>query len=134
MKTFSIPVAVALGLAFAPVAAQAAKPAKPKPVAAKPVAVEDPQPSAPALIAQARDADAKGQAELAERLAQSAIVAAPDQTAPYLALGDIYAKAGLRDYARTYYEAALALDPQLPAALKAIAALDKQPGTAQAAR
>ena len=141
MKLPAIPLLAALLLA-APAAFAAPKgvekaprsPAKTASKPAKPAQEPSPPVTVDSLLAGSQAAAAKGDTQLALRLAQSAIVAAPDQTAPYLALGDIYAKAGLRDYARTYYEAALALDPQLPAALKAIAALDKQPRTAQAAR
>jgi Flp pilus assembly protein TadD len=81
--------------------------------------------TANALIGQAQAAQAKGQTELALRLAQSAIVADPKLTGAYVALGDIYANAGQKDYARNYYDEALQIDPSDPAALKAIAALDK---------
>ncbi len=83
-----------------------------------------------ALLAQARAAIGKGETELALRMAQSAIVADPARTHSYVALGDIYAMAGQPDYARNFYDAALGIDPQDAAALKAISALDKnQPAT-----
>ena len=90
----------------------------PKPVAApeQPVTVDS-------LLSQAHDAVGKGDTELAIRLAQSAIVADPARTASYVALGDIYAQAGQADYARSYYDEALGIDPSEPNALKAIAAL-----------
>jgi Flp pilus assembly protein TadD len=77
-----------------------------------------------ALIAQAHEAQTQGNLELALRLAQSAIVADPARPASYVALGDIYAVAGQRDYARTYYNEALSIDPENPAALYGVAALD----------
>jgi tetratricopeptide (TPR) repeat protein len=79
-----------------------------------------------ALLTQARDAQAKGENELALRLAQSAIVADPVRTDSYVALGDVYAAQGEPDYARSYYEEALSIDPAAPAALKAISALQTQ--------
>ena len=42
-----------------------------------------------------------------------------------MALGDIYAGAGQADYARSFYDEALGIDPSEPNALKAIAALDR---------
>jgi Flp pilus assembly protein TadD len=76
------------------------------------------------LLAGAQAATAKGDVELALRLAQSAIVADPARPASYIALGDVYAQAGQGDYARSYYDAALDIDPVNPTALKAISALD----------
>jgi tetratricopeptide (TPR) repeat protein len=76
------------------------------------------------LLAQARAAESRGETELALRLAQSAIVAAPAQPNSYVALGDIYAESGHPDFARTYYDAALEIDPAEARAQKAIAALD----------
>ena len=120
----TIPVLAALALLTANVAAAPTKPVQ----AAAPVTVES-------LLAQARDATAKGEVELALRLAQSAIVADPARPTSYVALGDIHAAAGQPDYARNYYDAALEIDPQEPAALKAISALDRSPAaTANAAR
>ena len=54
------------------------------------------------------------------RLAQAAIVADPARTGSYVALGDIYAAAGQPDYARSYYDAALDIDPADAAAQKAL--------------
>jgi Tfp pilus assembly protein PilF len=56
-------------------------------------------------------------------MAQAAIVADPAQTVSYVALGDIYARQGHAEYARSYYEIALQIDPQDAAALKAMAGL-----------
>jgi Flp pilus assembly protein TadD len=88
------------------------------------------------LLAQARSAQSQGKTALAERLAQSAIVADPANPDAYVGLGDIYARQGQSDFARSYYDKALDIDPQQAAALKAIAALDKEskPDTASAAR
>ncbi|MEY4707557.1 MAG: Tetratricopeptide repeat [Pseudomonadota bacterium] len=109
----AIPVLAALALLTAHVIAAPSKPAQ-----TASVTVES-------LLTQARAATAKGEVELALRLAQSAIVADPARPTSYVALGDIHAAAGQPDYARNYYEAALEIDPQYPAALRAIAALDK---------
>src|ERR1700744_2276719 len=85
----------------------------------------EPPVSAEALLSQAHDAIGKGDTDLAVRLAQSAIVATPARPGSYVALGDIYAQAGQPEYARSYYDEALGIDPAEPDALKAIAALDK---------
>jgi Flp pilus assembly protein TadD len=96
-----------------------AAPAKhPKPAAeTPPVTVEG-------LLSQAHDASGKGDTELAVRLAQSAIVADPARPGSYVALGDIYAQAGQADYARSFYDEALGIDPAEPNALKALAVLN----------
>src|ERR1700751_3890831 len=84
-----------------------AAPAKhPKPVE-QPVTVES-------LLSQAHDALGKGDTELAVRLAQSAIVADPTRPGSYVVLGDIYAQAGKPDYARSFYDQALGIDPAEP--------------------
>src|SRR4051812_16275175 len=80
-------------------------------------------PEAAQLITQAQDAQVKGDHELALRLAQAAIVADPTRPDPYVALGEIYARQGQPEYARSYYDAALEIDPQDAAALRAIAGL-----------
>jgi Flp pilus assembly protein TadD len=77
------------------------------------------------FIRQAQAAAAKGDKELAVRLAQSAIVAAPARTAPYDALGDLYAAQGDGDFARFYYNEALSIDPADAAATKALSALEQ---------
>ena len=116
MKTPAIPILLAALVAAVP--AFAAKPkTAPKPAAELPVTAET-------LLAQAKSAIARGDTDLALRLAQSAIVADPRKPAAYIALGDIYAETGHADFARSYYDAALVIDPSEPAALKAIAALD----------
>jgi len=90
----------------------------PKPVAEPPVTVES-------LLSQAHDALGKGDTERAVRLAQSAIVADPARPTSYVALGDIYAQAGQADYARSFYDEALGIDPAEPNALRALAALNR---------
>jgi cytochrome c-type biogenesis protein CcmH/NrfG len=117
MKSRPIPVLllVATGLLSTGVYAAPTKHPKPAPQE-QPLTVES-------LLAQAHDAMGKGDTDLAVRLAQSAIVADPARPSSYVALGDIYASAGQADYARSYYDAALGIDPSEPSALKAIAAL-----------
>ena len=112
---------LALLLATPASAAVAKKPAKPVAKAA----VIEPQPDPVTLIARSRDAQAKGDIELALRLAQAAIVADPARASSYDALADIYAANNAPDYARNYYDEALSIDPTDMAALKAIAALDR---------
>jgi Tfp pilus assembly protein PilF len=97
----------------------AAKAKHPKPAAAaeQPVTVDG-------LLSQAHDAVGKGDTELAVRLAQSAIVADPARPRSYVALGDIYAEAGQPDYARSFYDQALGIDPADADALKALTTLN----------
>ena len=89
---------------------------------------------ASSLLNQAQAAQRHGNTQLALLLAQSAIVADPADPAAYIGLGDIYAHAGDAEFARNSYEKALDIDPQQPAALKAIASLGKseKPDTASA--
>ena len=87
--------------------------------------VKEPPVTVESLLAGAHAATARGDIELALRLAQSAIVADPARPTSYVALGDVYAQAGQADYARNYYDAALDIDPVNPSALKAISALDR---------
>ena len=107
--------------AFAATPRHAAKPSAP---------VEAPVSADPAgdLIGQAQAAHARGEKELAVRLAQAAIVAAPARPATYNALGDLYAADGDADYARFYYHEALNIDPTDSDATKAMAALDRDSG------
>jgi Flp pilus assembly protein TadD len=107
-----IPVLLAVLL---PVTAAMAAPAK---------TVKEPPVTVESLLAGAHAATARGDIELALRLAQSAIVADPARPTSYVALGDVYAQAGEGEYARSYYDAALEIDPVNPSALKAISALD----------
>ena len=76
------------------------------------------------------DAQARGEAELAVRLAQSAIVADPARPGSYVALGDLYAAAGQGEFARSYYDAALQIEPTDVEAQRAIAALSDAKATA----
>jgi Tfp pilus assembly protein PilF len=108
-----------------------AAPAKP-PAPAKLPAPEPPI-TVESLLTQAQTAVAKGDTELALRLAQSAIVADPARPTSYVVLGDIYAEAGQPDYARSYYDAALGIDPVDSSALKGLSALDQR-STVNAAR
>jgi Tfp pilus assembly protein PilF len=108
--------------AFAATAKKTIKPAA-KP-AAKAAAIE-PQPDPTLLVQQSRDAQSRGETELALRLAQSAIVADPARPSSYDALADIYAANNAPDYARSYYSTALSIDPTDMAAQKAMAALDR---------
>jgi Tfp pilus assembly protein PilF len=101
--------------------------AAPHRTAKPPAPVEAPVSADPAgdLIGQAQAAHAKGEKELAVRLAQAAIVAAPARPATYNALADLYAADGDADYARFYYREALNIDPTDGDATKAMAALDR---------
>lgn len=93
-------------------------------VAAPAKVAKEPPVTVESLVAGAHAATARGDIELALRLAQSAIVADPARPTSYVALGDVYAQAGEGEYARSYYDAALDIDPVNPTALKAISALD----------
>jgi Tfp pilus assembly protein PilF len=128
MISRTIPLLAVLVLLAAPAAAAPSKPAAQAPVTEAPVSVAPV--SVESLLSQAHAAIGKGETELALRMAQSAIVADPARTNSYVVLGDIYAMAGQPDYARSFYDAALDIDPQDAAALRAINALDKnQPAT-----
>lgn len=113
-----------LALICVVVPALAAAPRKPvKP----PVPVPAPVSADPAgdLDRDAQAAQARGDKDLAIRLAQSAIVADPSRPAVYNALGDLYAANGDSDYARFYYREALAIDPADANATQGMAALDR---------
>ena len=84
-----------------------------------------PAPSADELIRDAQAAQAKGDHDLALRLAQSAIVAAPSRPVAYTTLGDLYAANGDADFARFYYRQALQIDPVDADATRAMAMLDR---------
>ena len=103
-------------LLLLPLGAQATDAPKKSPAIARPVAkrpaattgASAPAPVAPpadpaALVMDARAAAAKGETDLALRLAQSAIVADPARASSYDALGDVYAANHQADYARNYY-------------------------------
>jgi Tfp pilus assembly protein PilF len=127
MKLLPLPLLLVLAL---PV--HAATPAKPaaRPGPAKSAAAAQPADAVLALLEQSRDAQARGEAELAVRLAQSAIVADPARPGSYVALGDLYAAAGQGEFARSYYDAALQIEPADADAQRAIAALGNAKTTA----
>jgi len=129
MTCRAIPLLAALLLATPVLAAPAKAPktAGPKPVADLPV-------TADGLLAQAHAATLRGDTDLALRLAQSAIVADPARPGCYVALGDIYAAMGQEEFARSYYEAALSIEPTDAGARKAVAALDSHSATTANAR
>jgi tetratricopeptide (TPR) repeat protein len=125
MTRRAIPLLAALLLATpAAFAAQVPKAAK----SPKPAKVEAPL-SPDSLVSQARAATVRGDTDLALRLAQSAIVADPARPASYVALGDIYAAMGQSEFARSYYQAALSIEPLDAGAKKALAALDSHTAT-----
>lgn len=105
----------------------AATPAKPSAkAAAKPAAAAVAPPlTANDLMTQARQAQTRGEAELAVRLAQAAIVVAPARPDTYVTLGDMYVAQSQPDSARSYYNAALSIDPFDVGAQQAVAALDR---------
>lgn len=125
MTRRAIPLLAALLLATPAFAAKAPKPAKP--------AIEAPL-TADGLIAQAHAATQRGDTDLALRLAQSAIVADPARPASYVALGEIYAAMGQPQFARSYYEAALSIEPTDAGAKKAVAELENHSSTTANAR
>ena len=113
-----------LALAFLAVPAMAATrptPVKPTPVKAAPVPVAV---SADDLMHQAQAASAKGDKDLALRLAQAAIVADPAKPATYDFLAELYAGGGDGDFARFYYGEALGIDPSDAGATRGTAELD----------
>jgi tetratricopeptide (TPR) repeat protein len=79
--------------------------------------------SADDLMRQAQAASAKGDTDLAFRLAQAAIVADPAKPSTYDLLADLYAGAGQGDYASFYYGEALGIDPSDAAATRGTAEL-----------
>ena len=114
------PTCLALTLALLATPALAAVPHK----IAKPAATSAASGNVAAtLMRRARAAATKGNKELAIRLAQSAIVAAPAHTAPYNTLANLYAAQGDTDFARFYYNEALSIDPTDATATEALAAL-----------
>jgi len=132
MKRISIPLLLVLALPVLSPPVWAATPAK-KPAAAEPAktaAAAQPTDPVLALLEQSRDAQTRGEAELAVRLAQSAIVADPARPGSYVALGDLYAAAGQGEFARSYYDAALQIEPTDVEAQRAIAALGDAKATA----
>ena len=108
-----------LALAFLAVPAMAAT--RPAPVKAAPVPIAV---SADDLMHQAQAASAKGDKDLALRLAQAAIVADPAKPATYDFLAELYAGGGDGDFARFYYGEALGIDPSDAGATRGTAELD----------
>jgi cytochrome c-type biogenesis protein CcmH/NrfG len=100
----------------------ATRPAPAKPAATNPASVPSTA-SAGDLMRQAQDASAKGDKDLALRLAQAAIVADPAKPQTYDFLGDLYAGEGQGDFASFYYGEALSIDPSDAAAAKGTAGL-----------
>ena len=128
MKFFRDSLILALVLLSVPALAAAPKKIAAKAPAAAPVSADP----AGDLITQARAAQARGEGDLAVRLAQSAIVAAPSRPAAYNVLADLYAADGEADYARFYYGHALNIDPMDQDATRAVAALDRSQRDAKA--
>ena len=116
-----------LVLALALIAMPALAAAPKRPVAKPPAPAAAPLPALTAaeLSGRAHAAQARGEKDLAVRLAQSAIVANPALPAAYNALGDLYAADGDADFARFYYRGALTIDPTDADATKAMAALER---------
>src|ERR1700753_2169476 len=112
----ALAVSVSAGIAAPTKSAKAARP--PAPVVEAPITVDS-------LLAQSKDAATKGDTELAVRLAQAAIVQDPARTGSYVALGDVYASSNQPDYARSYYDAALDIDPADTVAKKALSDLNR---------
>jgi cytochrome c-type biogenesis protein CcmH/NrfG len=108
--------ALILVLAFLAVPALAKTPIKP----VLPVAL-----NADDLMRQAQDANAKGEKDLAVRLAQAAIVADPARPQTYDVLADIYVGQGHSDFASFYYSEALGIDPSDATATRATARLNR---------
>jgi tetratricopeptide (TPR) repeat protein len=107
-------------------AAVAAKSAKAKPAATKAAApVIEPQPDPAQLVIQARDAQSRGESDLAVRLAQSAIVADPARPSSYDALAAVYLAQNQPEAARSYFGEALSIDPDDDAARQGMSTLDR---------
>lgn len=112
-----IPLIFALALVGTPAIAAAPHALPTSPSSASAVA------NAEDLMRQAQAASAKGDKDLAMRLAQAAIVADPAKAATYDLLADLYAAQGQNDFASFYYNEALGIDPSDPAAVKGTAGL-----------
>src|SRR5271170_4158801 len=115
MKLFSdsglgvlIAAALLAGLAVVSPAMAATAPAK-KPAKPAAAAVVEAPLNANDLMNAARQAQSRGDNELAVRLAQSAIVAGSDRADTYDALGDVYVAQNEADFARSYYNEALSV-------------------------
>jgi tetratricopeptide (TPR) repeat protein len=115
--------ALIFALVFLAVPALAAAPHR------QPLPAKEPPPaaalSAEDLMRQAQAASAKGDGDLAFRLAQAAIVADPAKPATYDLLADLYAGAGEGGFASFYYSEALGIDPGDAAAARGTAQLDR---------
>ena len=119
---------LAASLLLAGSAMAATAPAKqPVKASAKPAAAAMVAPplNANDLMTQARQAQTRGEGELAVRLAQAAIVVAPARPDTYVTLGDMYTAQNQPDFARSYYNEALSIDPFDAGAQQAVAALDR---------
>jgi cytochrome c-type biogenesis protein CcmH/NrfG len=90
--------------------------------------------SVESLMARSKAAEARGSADTAIRLAQSAIVADPARASSYAALGDLYVRENQMGFAAYYYGEALTIDPLQPDALKGLALADRAASQAAAAR
>lgn len=113
---------LALAVLAAPGFFPAASWAAPRPLPAKPAPASAAL-SADALMRQAEEAKAKGDKDLAFRLAQAAIVADPAKPQTYDLLADLYAGEGQGDFASFYYGEALGIDPSDPTAGRGMAEL-----------
>lgn len=128
MTRFSLMLCLTLPSALLAMPVMAATPHA-LPARAAPVAA---QAGAEDLMRQAGAASAKGDKDLAIRLAQAAIVADPAKPQTYDLLADLYAEQGQSDFASFYYNEALGIDPSDAAATKAVAELNRD-GNQQAA-
>lgn len=124
----AIPALLALLVSAAVAQAAPAKPVAAKAASAKAApakAAPEPPLTVASLLTKAKDASAKGNTDLAVRLAQAAIVQNPALPSSYVALGTIYATAGQPEFARNFYDAALGIDPGDAGAQKALADLNR---------
>jgi tetratricopeptide (TPR) repeat protein len=88
------------------------------------------------LLEKSRAAERLGHRAEAFGLAQSAIVADPARASSYTALGDLYLRQDQSEFARFYFQEALAIDPQERGATDGIARAEaaEKSGPAAAAR
>lgn len=82
--------------------------------------------TAESLLARGHAAERAGKWDAASRLVQSAIVADPKRASTYVALADLYMRAGHPDYATFYYAEALQIDPQDKQAELGLATADRE--------
>ncbi len=85
------------------------------------------------LLEKSRAAERAGHHDEALGLAQSAIVADPARATTYTALGDLYMQKDQTDFARFYFNEALAIDPQERGAVEGIARAEEADKTGPAA-